>query len=114
MSLEKLNHLLGILSRALFLFAFFAFLPAAMNELSWLGRGKKVACAKIRSEYELLVSSSSGLNSRAFSPGDGTAINQAFLGTVLASSTQSPNAKLIQATIYGCPTDSFSLQQTSW
>ena len=111
---EKLNLVLGIAIKAVALLAVAAFLPSIINELTWLYKGKKVACAKVGSEYEALVMSSTGLNTRAFAPGDGSAINQAFLGTVLASSTQSPNSKLIQAAIYGCGTNAYTLQQTSW
>ena len=114
MNLKQIEHALGVSLKILLLFAIGAFVPATINELSWLYKGKKVACKKVWSEYEALVMSASGLNTRAFSPGDGSAINQAFLGTVLASSTQSPNSKLVQATIYGCGTNSFTLQQTSW
>ena len=111
---EKINSILGIALKMVALLVVAAFLPSIINELTWLYKGKKVACAKVGSEYEALVMSSTGLNTRAFAPGDGSAINQAFLGTVLASSTQSPNSKLIQAAIYGCGTNAYTLQQTSW
>lgn len=114
MNAEKTNQYLGIGIKAIALLGVALFTPAAINELNWLYRGKKQACAKIKTDYEALVVSSGGLNTRAFNPGDGTAINQAFLGTVLASSTQSPNAKLLQAAIYGCGTSSYPLQQTTW
>ena len=114
MKLDQVNQILGIASKVSLLIPIVAFGPAVLNEWTWLTRNKQTACSKVQSEYEVLVASASRLNTRAFSPGDGSAINQAFLGTVLASSTQSPNAKLIQATIYGCPTDSYSLQLTSW
>ena len=114
MSIERTNQYLGIGIKVVALLGVALFTPAAINELNWLYRGKKQACAKIKTDYEVLVVSSGGLNSRAFAPGDGTAINQVFLGGVLASSTQSPNAKLLQAAIYGCDTSSYTLQQTSW
>jgi hypothetical protein len=93
---------------------FLIFLPSILNEAKWVLAGKSFACSKISNEYEQLVKSAEGLNERAFSSTDGTAINQAFLGTVLASAVQAPNAKLLQATILGCPTGNFSLQTTEW
>lgn len=114
MSSEKIDQILGILLKVILLFMIGAFAPATINELSWLYKGKKSECLRVQSEYESLVASTSGLNSRVFSPGDGSAINQAFLGTVLASATQSPNSKLIQATIYGCGTSYYTIQQISW
>ena len=110
----KTDQVLGIILKTLLLLAIAAFAPAAINELRWLYIGKKVACTKVQFEYEALVMSSSELNKHAFTPGEGSAINQAFTGTVLASSTQSPNAKLIQATIYGCGTNNYTLQRTTW
>jgi hypothetical protein len=51
----------------------------------------------LKPEDEVLGVSSSGLYTRAIEPGYGKAINQPFLGSILSSFTQSPNAKLIQA-----------------
>jgi hypothetical protein len=114
MLIKRVEVALGLAIKAVALVGALAFLPAAVNELSWLYQGKRAECTRLKSEYEMLVVSSSGLNTRAFEPGDGNAINQAFLGSVLSSSTQSPNAKLIQASIYGCGTSGYSLQTTSW
>jgi hypothetical protein len=114
MNLETVNHALGIAAKTTALIVAAAFAPAMYNELQWLYANKARECALIKSEYSELVASSTGLNTRAFEPGEGSAINQAFLGTVLASSTQAPNAKLVQAAVKGCPTSSYSLQKTSW
>jgi hypothetical protein len=114
MSFKKIEDGLGLTLKIVALLGIIAFAPAAVNELNWLYKGKKSECLRLKSEYEQLVASSARLNTRAFSPGDGTAINQVFLGGVLSSSTQSPNAKLIQATIYGCGTSGYPLLMTSW
>jgi len=114
MELKRLENALGLTIKAAAVLGVIAFFPAIINELNWLYKGKKAECTRIKSEYEQLVISSSGLNTRAFSPSDGTAINQVFLGAVLSSSTQSPNAKLIQASIYGCGTSGYALQSTNW
>ena len=114
MALTKLENALGLAIKATAVLGIIAFFPAVVNELNWLYKGKKLECARLESEYKQLVLSSKGLNTRAFSSSDGTAINQVFLGAVLSSSTQSPNAKLIQASIYGCGTSGYPLQATSW
>lgn len=114
MSLDKADKILGFAIKIGVAVSAIILLPTAFNEVTWLYKGKKAECTRLKSEYQQLIVSSSGLNTRAFSPGDGTAINQVFLGAVLSSSTQSPNAKLLQASIYGCGTEQFPLQTTSW
>jgi len=114
MNLEKTDKYLGFALKTFAAVSILTLLPVAFNELNWLFKGKKAECLRLKTEYQQLITSSSGLNARAFSPGDGTAINQVFLGAVLSSSTQSPNAKLLQATIYGCGTAQFPLQTTTW
>jgi hypothetical protein len=111
---RDVNDVLSLTYKVVGGILFLIFLPSILNEAKWVLAGKSFACKKIYAEHEELVESSAGLNQRAFSSIDGTAINQAFLGTVLASAVQAPNAKLIQATILGCPTQDFTLQTTEW
>ena len=114
MKLQSVNEALGIATKVIALGLVATFAPAIANEVKWLSSGKPKECQRLSMEYKALIASTSGLNTRVFSPGEGSAINQAFLGTVLASATQGPNAKLIQASIYGCPTANFPVQITSW
>jgi hypothetical protein len=114
MKSRDINEALSLTYKIVGGILFLIFLPSILNEAKWVLAGKSYACKKVYTEYEELVTSAAGLNQRAFGSIDGTAINQAFLGTVLASAVQAPNAKLIQATVLGCPTQNFTLQTTDW
>jgi hypothetical protein len=112
--LSLANLYLSIAGKSICLVLFLLLLPSILNEIKWLLVGKSSECRRVQIEYAQLVMSSKLLNKHAFAPGEGSSINQVFLGAVLSSATQAPNAKLIQAAIYGCPTSNLPVQLTSW
>jgi hypothetical protein len=112
--LSLANLYLSVTGKTICLGLFLLLLPSILNEIKWLLAGKSAECRRVQAEYVQLVMSSSMLNKHAFAPGEGSSINQVFLGAVLSSATQAPNAKLIQAAIYGCPTVNLPVQSTRW
>lgn len=114
MNPQSLNTSLNLGIKIIGLILFAMFLPSIINEAKWVLAGKAYTCKKHLNQYNTLTSSVKRLNEKTFDTTDGTAINQAFMGALLSAAVQTPNAKLIQATALGCPTDEYAPAEISW